>query len=161
MEIKETNSYVYRWHINNMTKNQKLEDVLFYLIEKTNKVIRRYSQVRFSEAGIEITVDQWLVLKKISDSERITQIELANAIFKDRASITRILDLLLDKNLVYKESGTDKRAYELTLTAAGEKFMEQAFMVVKSVRKKGIQTLTEKEQEQLRQSLQKIISNLE
>ena len=144
-----------------MTKNQKLEDVLFYLIEKTNKVIRRYSQVRFSEAGIEITVDQWLVLKKISDSERITQIELANAIFKDRASITRILDLLLDKNLVYKESGTDKRAYELTLTAAGEKFMEQAFMVVKSVRKKGIQTLTEKEQEQLRQSLQKIISNLE
>ena len=144
-----------------MTKNQKLEDVLFYLIEKTNKVIRRYSQVRFSEAGIEITVDQWLVLKKISDSERITQIELANAIFKDRASITRILDLLLDKNLVYKESGTDKRAYELTLTAAGEKFMEQAFMVVKSVRKKGIQTLTEKEQEQLRQSLQKIINNLE
>ncbi len=144
-----------------MAKNQKLEDVLFYLIEKTNKVIRRYSQVRFSEAGLEITVDQWLVLKKISDSERITQIELANAIFKDRASITRILDLLLEKKLVTKEAGADRRAYELTLTAAGEKFMEQAFMIVKNVRKKGIESLTEKEQDQLRQSLQKIINSLE
>lgn len=144
-----------------MTKNQKLEDVLYYLIEKTNKVIRRYSQVRFSEAGIEITVDQWLVLKKISDSERITQIELANAIFKDRASITRILDLLLKKKLVSKEPGADKRAYELALTEAGEKFMEQALMIVKSIRKKGIEAMSDKEQEQLRKSLQKIINNLD
>lgn len=144
-----------------MAKNQKLEDVLYYLIEKTNKVIRRYSQVRFSEAGIEITVDQWLVLKKISDSERITQIELANAIFKDRASITRILDLLLKKKLVSKEPGADKRAYELALTEAGEKFMEQALMIVKSIRKKGVEAMSEKEQEQLRKSLQKIINNLD
>lgn len=144
-----------------MAKDQKLEDVLYYLLEKTNKVIRRYSQVRFSEAGLEITVDQWLVLKKISDSERITQIELANAIFKDRASITRILDLLLEKKLVRKDAGSDRRAYELTLTAAGEKFMEQAMMIVRSVRKKGMESIPDKEQEQLRSSLQKIINNLE
>lgn len=144
-----------------MAKDQKLEDVLYYLLEKTNKVIRRYSQVRFSEAGLEITVDQWLVLKKISDSERITQIELANAIFKDRASITRILDLLLEKKLVRKDAGSDRRAYELTLTAAGEKFMEQALLIVKSIRRKGIESMTEKEQEQFRTSLEKIIRNLE
>ena len=144
-----------------MAKEQKLEDVLFYLLEKTNKVIRRYSQVRFSEAGIDITVDQWLVLKKISDSERITQIELANAIFKDRASVTRILDLLLEKKLVHKESGKDKRSYELTLTSAGEKFMEQALTIVKGVRKKGTEAMSEKEQEQLRSSLQKIVNKLE
>lgn len=144
-----------------MAKDQKLEDVLYYLLEKANKVVRRYSQVRFSESGIDITVDQWLVLKKISDSERITQIELANAIFKDRASITRILDLLLEKKLVRKEAGADKRAYELTLTTTGEKFMEQALTIVKSVRKKGIETMGEKEQDQLRQSLLKIIHNLE
>jgi DNA-binding MarR family transcriptional regulator len=144
-----------------MAKDQKLEEVLYYLIEKTNKVIRRYSQVRFSEAGIDITVDQWLVLKKIGDSERITQIELANALFKDRASITRILDLLLDKRLVKKEEGADKRAYELALTPNGQKFMQQALVVVKSARKKGIETMSETEKEQLRTSLQKIITNLD
>lgn len=144
-----------------MAKDQKLEDVLYYLIEKTNKVIRRYSQVRFAEAGIEITVDQWLVLKKINDSERITQIELANAIFKDRASITRILDLLLKKKLVKKDSGTDKRSFELSLTPNGYKFMEAALVIVKSVRRKGVERLTEKELEQLKGGLQKIIKNLE
>lgn len=144
-----------------MAKDQKLEDVLYYLIEKTNKVVRRYSQVRFAEAGIEITVDQWLVLKKIGDSERITQIELANAIFKDRASITRILDLLLAKKLVRKEAGADKRSYQLTLTAEGKRFTDQALAIVKSVRKKGIETMSDREQEQLRSSLLKIINNLE
>lgn len=144
-----------------MTRDQKLEDILYYLIEKANKVVRRYSQVRFIEAGLEITVDQWLVLKKISDSERITQIVLAHAIFKDRASITRILDLLLDKKLVKKESGLDKRSYELTLTAAGQKFVDQALIIVKNVRKKGIESMSEKEQLQLKVSLQKIINNLE
>jgi MarR family transcriptional regulator, transcriptional regulator for hemolysin len=99
--------------------------------------------------------------KEISDSERITQIELANAIFKDRASITRILDLLLEKRLVRKEEGSDRRAYELTLTANGQKFMEQAMVIVKNVRKKGMEMMSEKEQEQLRHSLQKIINSLE
>lgn len=144
-----------------MAKEPKLEDVLFYLIEKTNKVIRRYSQIRFSEAGIDVTVDQWLVLKKINDSERITQIELATAVFKDRASITRILDLLLEKRLVRKEEAADKRAYELELTPNGQKFMEQAQVIVKNVRKKGVEKLSEKEQEQLRNNLQKIIASLE
>lgn len=144
-----------------MAKDQKLEDVLYYLIEKTSKVVRRYSQVRFAEAGVEITVDQWLVLKKIGESEQITQIELANAIFKDRASITRILDLLLAKKLVRKEPGADKRSYQLTLTAEGKRFTDQALAIVKSVRKKGIETMSDREQEQLRSSLLKIIKNLE
>lgn len=144
-----------------MAKDQKLEDVLYYLIEKTNKVIRRYSQERFVEAGFDITVDQWLVLKKINDTERITQIELAEALFKDRASITRILGLLQDKKLVNKTEGADKRSNELSLTSAGKKFMEQAVTIVKSTRKKGIEMFDEKEIAQLQSSLQKIINNLE
>lgn len=144
-----------------MAKDQKLEDVLYYLIEKTNKVIRRYSQERFVEAGFNITVDQWLVLKKINDTERITQIELADALFKDRASITRILSLLQDKKLVSKTEGADKRANELSLTPVGKKFMDQAVTIVKNTRKKGIEKFEEKEIEQLQRSLQKIINNLE
>ena len=144
-----------------MAKDQKLEDVLYYLIEKTNKVIRRYSQERFVEAGFDITVDQWLVLKKINDTERITQIELADALFKDRASITRILSLLQDKKLVSKTEGADKRANELSLTPVGKKFMDQAVTIVKNTRKKGIEKFEEKEIEQLQRSLQKIINNLE
>ncbi len=144
-----------------MIKDQKLEEVLFYLIEKANKTVRRYSQVQFKDAGIDLTIDQWLVMKKINDSTRISQIELANALFKDRASITRILELLLQKKLVKKEPGADRRAYELMLTASGEKYVEKALIIVRNVRKKGIEHFSEKEAEQLRQGLQKMIKNLE
>ena len=144
-----------------MAKDEKLEGVLYYLIEKANKTARRYSQERFYAANINVTIDQWLVMKKINDSDRISQAELGEALFKDRASITRILDLLLKKKLVRKEVGADQRAYELILTEAGKKFVEKALSEVKAIRKKGIEGLTEKEVEQLKQSLQKIINNLQ
>jgi MarR family transcriptional regulator for hemolysin len=143
-----------------MEKDEKLESVLFYLIEKANKVVRRYSQEDFVQAGIPITVDQWLVMKKINDVESINQIELANALFKDKASITRILDLLLKKRLVTKEAGTDKRASVLKLTSQGKTFISQILPRVKSHRKKAIAGMKESELKILREGLQKIISNM-
>jgi DNA-binding MarR family transcriptional regulator len=143
-----------------MEKDEKLESVLFYLIEKTNKVVRRYSQEDFSNAGIPITVDQWLVMKKINDVESINQIELANALFKDKASITRILDLLLKKKLVTKDAGVDKRSSELKLTSQGKAFIGQILPRVKSHRKKAITGIKETELKTLREALQKIINNM-
>ena len=144
-----------------MAKDEKLEGILYYLIEKANKTIRRYSQERFYASNIDVTIDQWLVMKKINDSDRISQAELGEALFKDRASITRILDLLLKKKLVRKEVGADQRAYELALTEAGKKFVEKALSEVKAMRKKGIEGMAEKEVEQLKQALQKIINNMQ
>ena len=46
-------------------------------------------------------------------------------------------------------------------TAGGEKFLEQAFAIVKGSRAKGTESLTEAEIQQLRTGLQKIIKNLE
>ena len=144
-----------------MGKGEKLEETLYYLIEKTNKVARRYSQLRFSANNIDLTVDQWLVLKKISDSKTLTQIELATALFKDRASITRILDLLLNKKLVRKDQGVDKRVYHLSLTPSGENLRERALRIVKDARKKGVEGLSDKEQLTLRSTLQQMIENFE
>jgi MarR family transcriptional regulator for hemolysin len=143
-----------------MEKDQKLESVLFYLIEKTNKVVRRYAQERLNQAGIDITIDQWLVMKKISDQEGISQVEIAEALFKDTASITRILDLLLDKKLVYKTVASDRRLYELSLTDAGAKYFDMAVSQVKSIRKKAINGMSDEETKRLKSSLEKIIKNM-
>ena len=144
-----------------MTKERKLENILYYLIEKTNKIVRRYSQIKFTQAGLDLTVDQWLVLKKVGESSGLTQIEVANALFKDRASITRTLDLLLKKNLIRKEGGEDKRTFQLRLTAQGKRFADQALVIVNEVRRQGVAEMSEREQTQLKASLQKIIENLE
>lgn len=143
-----------------MEKEPKLEDVLYYLIDKTNKVARRHSQEHFVKAGFDITIDQWVMMKKIADQEHITQVELAEALFKDTASITRTLSLLLKKKLVRKQVATDKRAHELVLTEAGQRFIEKALPLVRELRKEGIKGMTSSEIKALRSGLLKMIENL-
>jgi len=142
--------------------DEKLEDVLYYLIDKTNKVARRYSQESFANGGHDITVDQWLVLKKIWDNEQINQAELAASLFKDTASITRTLQLLVKKKLVKKEfKENDRRHLLLSLTAKGEQLYKQLLPLVKTMRIQGVKDFTDTEREQIRKLLMKMIKNLE
>jgi len=142
--------------------DEKLEGILYYLLEKVNKVSRRYAQKVFDEQGWDITKDQWLVLKKIADNNRISQVELARALFKDTAAINRIINLMVDKKLVKRESRPDdKRQVELLLTSKGQKMFEAMLPTVVEIRKKGVEGLSTKEAEQLKALLNKMIQNLE
>jgi DNA-binding MarR family transcriptional regulator len=143
-------------------KDEKLEGILYYLLEKVNKVSRRYSQKVFDEKGWDITKDQWLVLKKIADTDRISQVELARDLFKDTAAITRIINLMVDKKLVKREfRPDDKRQVELLLTSKGQKMYEVMLPTVVEIRKKGVEGLNTKEAEQLKSLLNRMIQNLE
>jgi MarR family transcriptional regulator, transcriptional regulator for hemolysin len=144
-----------------MTGDEKLEDVLYYLIDKTNKVARRYSQEIFIQKGYDITVDQWLVLKKIWDTEQINQAELAAALFKDKASITRILQILVRKKLIKKEfKAGDRRHWLLSLTPKGALFYKEVLSLVKAMRMKGVHDFTEVEKDQIKRLLLRMIANL-
>ncbi len=146
----------------NMATDEKLEDVLYYLIDKTNKVARKYSQDAFVKAGFDVTVDQWLVLKKIADTEQINQVELAASLFKDTASITRILQLLAKKKLVRKEfKESDRRNLLLSLTSKGEQFYKQLLPLVRAMRIQGVYDFNEVEREQIKRLLIRMIRNLE
>jgi MarR family transcriptional regulator, transcriptional regulator for hemolysin len=145
-----------------MPVDEKLEDVLYYLIDKTNKVARRYSQEAFVKAGYDITVDQWLVLKKIWDSEQINQAELAAALFKDTASITRILQILVRKKLIKKDlKEGDRRHFLLSLTSKGEQFYKQVLVLVKTMRMQGVSDFSDSEKEHIKRLLTRMIKNLE
>ena len=48
--------------------DQRLQDVLFYSLESASKAYRRFAQARLYASGIDITIDQWLVLEAIHES---------------------------------------------------------------------------------------------
>lgn len=143
-----------------MEKDQKLDAVLFFIIEKVHKTARRHSQEEFYKAGYDVTLDQWLVLKKIYDADKINQVELAEALFKDKASITRILDLLLKKKLVKKTEDIDKRAFNLSLTAAGLQFYTDLLVIVNRLRKQYTDSISVAEQTELKRLLTKMLDNI-
>ena len=79
--------------------NGRLQDVLFYSLESASKAYRRFAQARLHESGVDITIDQWLVLKTIHESPDITLQKVGAAVFKDFASVTRIVQLLERKRV--------------------------------------------------------------
>ena len=77
-----------------------LDDVFIYLIERTERQTKRYANAVLKNAGIEISPEQWAIIKRISEREVINQREIAELTFKDPASVTRSLDVKKEKGLV-------------------------------------------------------------
>lgn len=132
---------------------------VLYSIEETIKAYRRLSQQNISRIVPKITVDQALILI-IIDREDKTQSEIADLIFKDYASMTRIIKLMIDKNYLTKTiDDADKRKAELKITQSGKEIIEKLNPVIIKNREIALNTLSERELQQLFKILNKITQN--
>lgn len=140
----------------------RLQDVLFYSLESALKAYRRFAQARLTAAGIDITIDQWLVLKTIHESPDITLQQIGTAVFKDFASVTRIVQLLERKALLRrKPHPNDGRRSELVLTKSGESVIRTVEPIARVSRKQAVDGIDAGEIAQLRTLLKKITENCE
>ena len=71
-------------------------------------------------ADVDVTVSEWVAMRRLYDLRESTQKELAQAMGMTKAPVSRILDRLVEKKLVRREeSATDRRERLVKLTAAG------------------------------------------
>ncbi|MCC6700029.1 MAG: MarR family transcriptional regulator [Fluviicola sp.] len=99
---------------------EKLESVIFYTIDRAIRTYRQYAQAQLKKHGFTITIDQWLIIKCLLENPAITQIEISERVFKDNASVTRIINLLVKaKYVTRKISKSDRRRTVLTVTQLG------------------------------------------
>lgn len=139
---------------------QKLNEVFFYQLEKSIKSYRRYAQTRFKDNGIDITIDQWLVLNALSENEEITQSDLAEIVFKDKASMTRLIELLVLKKYVQRTAhDTSRRRFKLTITPKGHELIRQILPLVKENRKQALKQINFQELQQTEVVLKQISAN--
>ena len=146
--------------MNIQIQDQKLDQVLFYTLEKAIKSYRQFAQRRLNELDHDITIDQWLTLKTISDNPGIPQREIANRVFKDQASITRLIDALVQKGYLMRNANKeDRRRYSLDLSESGQLVLSELQPVIQWNRNTALQDINSKEVINLRQQLEKIIEN--
>ncbi|MFD2574050.1 MarR family winged helix-turn-helix transcriptional regulator [Spirosoma soli] len=137
-----------------------LDDVIFYVLEKTIKRYRQFAQSSIDQAGLPITIDQWLVLNIIQESPALGQTEIAERVFKDQASVARIIDLLVKKDLlVQNTSQQDRRRVDRTITPQGQALLKAVTPIVHQYRSTALRGLSESSIEQLRQTLEAIYAN--
>lgn len=142
--------------------NDNITDVIFYTIEKAIKSYRKFAQKRIDQAKLDITIDQWLVLNCLSKNENISQNKLAELIFKDVASVTRIIDLLVKKEyLIRSFHSSDRRRFNLTITDKGGAIIRETSRIVNENRSTALENISAEEVKQADLILQKLIANCE
>jgi|SRR5690349_23681217 len=141
--------------------NEDAYNAYSFLLDRTSRRVKQYAQQRFKEMGFNITVDQWLVMKHLYEHEEMKQNELAELIFKDNPTLTRIIDLLCKKGLTVRTlHPSDRRSFIVSLTKEGIKKVEQLKPKVKDVRFKAWEGLSERDFNQFKKILNTIYQNL-
>ncbi len=132
-----------------------------FLLDRTARSVKQYAQRRFKELGFNVTLDQWIVLRHLYDDHDLNQKELAGLIFKDTPTLTRIIDLLSDKGLIKRKTDPrDRRSFNVSLTAAGRAKVEAMKPLVRDVRLRAWDGLSEKDFVQFKRILSAICENL-
>lgn len=141
---------------------QNYNKAYFFKIDTTIKKIRNYMQRGLNEANIDLTVDQWVVLDHLSQNRGISQIELGNITFKDPPTMTRILDLLVKKEMVTRlNSSSDRRKFTIDLTEKGREVHHKANEIITEVRKQAWSNLNEHDYNTLVKIMDTIYINVE
>ena len=114
-----------------MPNNQfKKGELYSFITGKASTAIARRLQRKINQAGLNITIEQWSVLYHLWKNEGQSQQQLCNATFRDKPSITRLVDNLEKLNLVKRvASDTDRRINLIYLTKQGQKLEEQTMQL--------------------------------
>jgi MarR family transcriptional regulator for hemolysin len=138
----------------------KLKDIIFYSMDKAIKTYRTFAQKKLKENNYKITIDQWLIIKSILENPGISQHDLADRVFKDNASVTRIIELLVQSKYLERENNpNDRRKSNLKVTNEGESIIKKVHSLVLQNRKTALQGVSEEDLEITNRTLKKIAEN--
>lgn len=131
-------------------------------------LIRRFQQIavavfhgEVAETGIDLTPVQYAALSKIHETAGMDQATLAGSIAYDRATITGVVDRLVQKGYVERIiSPKDRRARVLSLTATGRDILARVQPAVERAQKTMLRGLDAQEALEFMRLLRKATSDL-
>jgi DNA-binding MarR family transcriptional regulator len=145
----------------NNAEDSNFNDYSFRL-DRTSRRVKQYAQNQFKMQNFGITVDQWAVLKKLNETNNLSQIELAEITAKDAPTLTRIIDILCKKGLtIRKADETDRRKFKVQLTESGLQKIQELTPKIDQIRQQAWYNLTKQDFEHFRKVLDTIYKNLE
>ncbi|MCX8019675.1 MAG: MarR family transcriptional regulator [Chitinophagaceae bacterium] len=145
-----------------MPNNQFRKGELYsFITGKASTAIARRLQKKFNDAGLNLTIEQWSVLYHLWKKDGISQQELCNASFRDKPSITRLVDNLEKQNLVRRvPSERDRRINLIFLTKQAQKLQEETMHLAEETLNEALETVPPEKIEVCKQVLQIVYDNL-
>ncbi|WP_236262788.1 MarR family winged helix-turn-helix transcriptional regulator [Aggregatimonas sangjinii] len=128
---------------------------------RTVKMVDYHLHEAIKEAGLDLTKEQMVVLKKLHDEDGLNQNELAYLTYRDKSSLARLLSKMEKKKfIVRKPSASDKRVNQVFVTSYGKEIFESAKPFVGKLIKRMEHAISETEKQQIISILKKVQTNL-
>lgn len=142
-------------------KDRIAEEVPGFILERTAKRMKQFFSQKLKAVDAGITADQWVILQELDKRNEQSQLDLAQATFKDAPTITRIIDLLCKKNLTERlPDDSDRRRFKIALTGEGRALIDRLMPMVKEFRRTVWAPLEDSEIDHLVTVLNKIFDNI-
>lgn len=105
-------------------RNENFENFLHGLA-KVASAMKGFMRQKFKEHDVNITFEMLQVLRFLWEKDGVNQQEIADAILKDKASLTYLIDNLVRRKLVQRtEDSQDRRNKIITLTTEGKEMRD-------------------------------------
>lgn len=123
--------------------------------------VARRLQKNFRNAGLEITIEQWSVLYHLWKEDGLSQQELCTRTFRDKPSITRLIDNLEKQHLVKRvASPTDRRINLVQLTDAAKDLQQITIDLANQTMAEALVGVDKKDIDTVKAVFQKVYDNL-
>ena len=127
---------------------------------RVSAAINRKLVLNFKQNSIDLTPEQWTVLIYLWKKDGVTQQELCNATYKDKPSMTRLIDNMERMNLVVRiSSKEDRRINLIHLTQHGRRMGEKSRYITNKTLKEALRGLTVEELRISQDVLRKVFEN--
>jgi len=145
-----------------MPNNQFKRGELYSVINgMASTAVARRLQKNFRAAGLEITIEQWSVLYHLWKEDGLSQQELCNRTFRDKPSITRLIDNLEKQELVNRmPSSTDRRINLVALTNKAKEMQQLTIDLANQTMNEALIGVKKEDIELVKQVFQRVYDNL-
>lgn len=149
--------------INNYMPNNQFKrgELYSFITGKASIAIARRLQKKFNNAGLNLTIEQWSVLYQLWKQDGSSQQDLCQRTFRDKPSITRLVDNLEKLQLVKRvASDSDRRINLVFLTRQGVKMEDQTMQLAEQTLNEALTGIPADNINLCKEILQQVYDNL-
>ncbi|TLP45032.1 MULTISPECIES: MarR family winged helix-turn-helix transcriptional regulator [Cohaesibacter] len=144
-----------------MTQLYDIEKSLGHLTGLANRLFSNLLVSRFHHAGIRMTAEQWGALLVLINMEGLSQTELAEALYLEKSSVSRLVVGLEKRGWVQRTKDTDDgRKHVLIATPDAKALAARCSEIARSVLRDAETEIAKDELVNTKQLLVKIVTNL-
>ena len=145
-----------------MEAPKSLDENIIYQIGETSRLVHKRVTAIFSERGFDVTVEQFSVLVFLWYKEGVKQQDIADGLKRNKTTITRIIENMINRNLIVKvPDQLDKRNKLIYLTQKGKALQKEMVEASGLVYYQTLNNITPKDIEKYLVILKQMMKNLQ